>query len=165
MNWYCVHTKPRREIHTAEQLTTQLGFEVKFPQLKRSRLIRRVRRIVAEPLFPQYLFCRFDLATGYRAVRYAHDVLNVVGTGSVPTMLSEELIEEIELISERAELQCAKQYEFLRGDHVEIAAGPLRGLEAIILDAPTQDDRVDILLSILGCGARLTLDRQELSRA
>jgi len=56
--------KPQRENYAAEQTAENLSLEIFFPQMRRQKIIRRMRREVTETLFPQYLFCRFDLATG-----------------------------------------------------------------------------------------------------
>src|SRR5882757_3973092 len=89
MNWYCIHTKPKREHHAVAQLSTQPGLELFFPKLRRPKTIRRVRREVTEPVFPGYIFCRFDLLTRYRAVRYAHDVLDILSFGPQPAVVDD----------------------------------------------------------------------------
>jgi len=38
----------------------------------------------------------------------------------------------------------------------------MRGLQAVILEAKTDHERVIVLLSILACGARLVIDRAQL---
>ena len=95
MNWYCVHTRPLKESQTVSYLQESLGLETYFPRLKRQRTIRRVRRIVTSPLFPRYLFCRFDSSDRYRAVRYAPEVIDVVSFGESPTIVSDAVIAEL----------------------------------------------------------------------
>ena len=73
MNWYCIHTKPKKEKLVEHYLLNELGLETYYPRLKRKKTIRRVRREVLEPLFPRYLFCRLDLAQSYRAGTYGRD--------------------------------------------------------------------------------------------
>ena len=75
MNWYCVNSKTKRESSVGAFLEGSYGLEVLCPQFETLKVIRRVKRKVTMPLFPGYLFCRFDLATHYRAVRFAHDAL------------------------------------------------------------------------------------------
>jgi transcriptional antiterminator RfaH len=163
MRWYCIHTKPRREPQAAAQLSDFLGCEVYFPQFPQHRRIRRVARVVQEPLFPNYLFARFDLEKDYRAVRYSRDVLDIVRSGQSPAVLSDELISELRTFASHAE-DLKSPAALHSGDRVEINKGPMQGLEAIILSAPDENDRVAILLSILGCGARFTISRDEISK-
>ena len=164
LNWYCIHTKPLRERQAVEQLCTYLGFEVYFPRVRLQKTIRRVRRQVTEPLFPRYLFCRFDFASNYRAVRYAHDVVNLVSFGDEPTVVTNQLICELRSWADEDGLVIAEQ-AFSCGDRVQIAVGPMQGLQAVILEARSDCERVAVLLSILGCDARLTIDRSQLVRA
>lgn len=70
MPWYAVSTKPHQE-KQAEAHIKQWGIECLLPLLKVSKVIRRTRKTVIQPLFPGYLFARFDLARHYRAVSYA----------------------------------------------------------------------------------------------
>jgi transcriptional antiterminator RfaH len=164
-HWYCIHTKPKSEPYTIEQLSIGLGLEVYFPRMQRVKLIRRVRRTIIEPIFPQYVFCRFDLGTSYRAVRYARDVLDVVRFGSEPSVVPDELIEELRSCADVFAKARQAQESLSNGDRVEICAGPMRGLNAVILDAANEKDRVDVLLSILGGEARLSIRRSELAKA
>jgi transcriptional antiterminator RfaH len=164
MNWYCIHTKSQREKHAAEQLCTLLGFEVYFPQIRLQRRIRRVRREVTEPLFPRYLFCRFDLSRHYRTVRYAHDVVDLVSFGQSPAIVTDQLIRDLKIWESESSLTANKPI-FASGDRVQIADGPMQGLQAVILQGESDNDRVAVLLSILGCDARLTIDRCLLAKA
>ena len=91
MNWYCVHTKPRKEKQVAAYLHERLSLETYFPRLKQRKTIRRVRRLVTGPLFPRYLFTRFDFSAEYRAVRYSPDVLDVVSSGGRAAIVTGDL--------------------------------------------------------------------------
>ena len=70
MNWYCIHTKPKKEKLVEHYLQNELGLETYYPRLKRKKTIRRIRHEVLEPLFPRYLFCKLNLTESYRAVTY-----------------------------------------------------------------------------------------------
>jgi len=163
-NWYCVHTKPLKESQVATCLQQRLGLETYFPRLKRQRTIRRVRRVVTSPLFPRYLFCRFDLFTLYRAVRYAPEVIEIVSFGEQPTLVRDALIEELKGWAGEAVDVITLQPGLQPGDRVEITDGPMRGLPAVILHERNDRDRVAVLLSILECGAQMMISRSQLAR-
>lgn len=164
MNWYCIHTKPTKETLSQRYLGETLGLETYFPKLRETKRIRRVRREVTSPLFPRYLFCRFDPADSYRAVQYAPDVLGVVSFGGTPTIVGSDLIEELrrwageslDVVTIRPGLQ--------PGDHVEIVAGPMCGLQAVILHGMRDTERVAVLLTALNFSARTIIDRSALER-
>lgn len=160
VHWYCLYTKPLREPQVARYCAEQLGLQTYFPRLREQRMIRRQRRVVTGPLFPRYVFCRFDMSVFYRAVRYAPDMVHVVSAGHAPAAVADGLIdslrswagEEKDVITLRPALQS--------GDAIEVISGPLQGLSGIIL-SNCERDRVRILLRFLQCGAQITVDRSE----
>jgi transcriptional antiterminator RfaH len=163
MNWYCVHTKPKREQQVAAYLHERLALETYFPRFKRQKTIRRVRRMVTGPLFPRYLFTRFDFSKEYRAIRYAPDVLEIVSTGSRPAIVADSLIKELKCWAGEALDLITLQPDLGPGDRVEITDGPLRGFPAVILHAKNDSDRVAILLSLLASDAKMTISRSQLA--
>jgi transcription antitermination factor NusG len=150
MNWYCIHTRPKKESRVASYLSGELGLETYFPQLKQYKTIRRVRRLVTGPLFPRYLFCRFDLALGYRAVKYAPEIIGVVTLGSQPARVDPDLIDQLKSWAGTSVDQFTLQPQATSGDRVEIVDGPMRGLHAIILHERSDRERVAVMLSLLG---------------
>lgn len=164
MNWYCVHTRPLKESQTAGYLRETLGLETYFPRLKCRKIIRRVRRVVTRPLFPRYLFCRFDPGMQFRAVRYAPEVIGVVSFGERPAVVSDVLIAELQSWAGEALDVIELQPGLRPGDLVEITHGPMRGLQAVILNERSDRDRVAVLLSILEREARVIIDRSQLVR-
>lgn len=164
LNWYCVHTKPKREEQVAAYCRETLGLETYFPRLREHRTIRRVRRLVTAPLFPRYLFCRFNPAASYRAVRYAPDALDVVHQGAHPAAVAETLIAELRAWAGDAVDIVTLRPPLRPGDSVEIVAGPMRGLSATIVQCQDDRDRVAILLSILTSEAQVTIRREHLRR-
>ncbi|MGD1032552.1 MAG: transcription termination/antitermination NusG family protein [Opitutaceae bacterium] len=164
MNWYCVHTRPQKEAKVCAHLAQTFGLETYFPRLRRQRTIRRVKRIVTGPLFPRYLFCRFDYGQRCRAVKFAPDVLGVVSFGDVPAVVDESLIdglkawagEMVDVITVTPALQT--------GDRVQITDGPMRGLEAIIENDMNGRERVAVILSILERDVQMTISRWQLTK-
>ena len=164
MNWHCIHTKPLKEQQVARHFSEMLDLETYFPRLKREKTIRRVRRVVTSPLFPRYLFCRFEPALHYRAVRYATDVIDVVSFGGQPATVDDGIISGLRNWAGDALDVITIQPSLRPGDLVEITDGPMRGLEAVILHERSDRDRVAVLLSILECGAQMTISRAQLRR-
>jgi len=162
MHWYCIHTRPKKEEMVADYCRNMLGLETYYPKLREYKTVRRVRSLVTSPLFPRYLFCKFDASSSYRSVRYAPDAVDVVHSGRTPALVSPTLIDElkcwagegIDIVTLRPTLRV--------GDQVEIIDGPMRGLSAVILQSSEDRDRVAILLSILECGAQMMVSRSEL---
>lgn len=163
--WFCVHTKPRQEAQVSHYLRENLGLEIYLPRLREHRTIRRVRRVVTKPLFPRYLFCRFDAGLQYRAVRHAPDVLDVVRFGQQPAPVSDAIIEELRTWAGTERDIITIDDGFNVGDVVTIKAGPMRGLQAVISQARSDRDRVAILLSTLEYQAQVLISRSLLELA
>jgi transcriptional antiterminator RfaH len=162
MHWYCIHTRPQKEDATCLYYNESLGIETYFPKFREQRTIRRVKRIVTRPLFPRYLFCRFEPTLHYRAVRYAPDVIDIVRCGSAPAMVPDAMIDELRRWADPAFQIVSAQPSFRQGDAVIIEDGPLMGLSAVVQQEMTDTERVAVLLSFLDCGARLMIPRTQL---
>ena len=126
MHWYCLHTKPLKEAQVASYCTSQLGLQTYFPRLRQHRVIRRQRRLVTRPLFPRYLFCRFDASTLYRAVRYAPEILDIVSSGAAPTVVHDSLIENLQSWAGNEVDIFTLQPSFRVGNQVEVTTGRLQ---------------------------------------
>ncbi len=162
MDWYCIHTRPQKEDSTCAYYEDSLGIETYSPKLRQQRTIRRVRRIVIRPLFPRYIFCRFEPALSYRAVRYAPDIIDVVHCGHAPAVVPEQSINELKAWVGEALDPSSMKPSFRAGDLVEIQAGPLLGLRAIVQQELSDSERVAVLLSFLDCGARTFVPNSQL---
>jgi Transcription antiterminator len=162
MDWYCIHTRPQKEDASCAYYQETLGIETYAPKLRQQRVIRRVRRIVTRPLFPRYIFCRFEPALHYRAVKYAPDTVDVVHCGAAPAIVPDQLIHELKTWVGDAFDTCRTQPRFAAGDLVEIEAGPLMGLRAIVQQELSDSERVAVLLTFLDCGARTLVPRNQL---
>jgi transcription antitermination factor NusG len=89
------------------------------------------------PLFPGYLFCRFDVHGRLLPILTTPGVIGIVGAGKTPLPIDDEEIESVRAIL-RSGLK-AQPWPFLRvGSKVYIEAGPLAGVEGII----TNTDKV-----------------------
>ena len=161
MHWYAVSTKPRQE-KQAELHIKQCGIECFLPLLKESKIIRRMRKTVIEPLFPGYLFARFDIDKHYRAVSYATGVRKIVEFGSGPVELETTMIDAIKerLNNGYVTLMPVRP---VHGQVVHIKGGPLAGLEAVFIREMTDRNRVLLLLNTLGFHAKLTLNMDQVS--
>ena len=163
MDWYCIHTKPAKEVAADRYLREMLGLETYYPQLKEQRTIRYVKRWVTGALFPRYLFCRFELAEHYRAVRYAPQVNDVVSFGERPTVVDTAILEQLQAWAGEAVDTVTLRPVLLPGALVEIMNGPLCGLEAVFQQELSDQERVVVLLNTLACRPRVVLNRSQIA--
>ena len=159
MEWYCVHATTKKEASVSQFLADTHGLEVYFPTMRVSRIIRRVRRKVDVPLFPGYLFCRFDFAQHFRAVRYAHDALGLVQRGGRPVQVDDEIVDQIK--SEIGNLSVSSLFEdrLEVGKVVRVLDGPMQGMMGTVLRDLSETDRVHILMYLLNSDVRVNISR------
>jgi len=158
MDWYAVNTKPRQE-KVAEANLRQLGVETFCPQLKREKWIRRKWQTVVGPLFPGYLFARFDAKTQLRAVKYARGVRRIVGFGPAPVRVDEGIIESIRSRIRNGYVTVQPSAPLAPGQAVRIHGGPLEGLRAVFEREMSDRQRVVLLLQALSYQARVVVAR------
>ena len=153
--WYAVKCKSRQERIVSTNLD-RAGIPIFFPQIKESRKIKQKLVLSLEPLFPAYLFARFDVRSEYRIVKYARGVHGIVSFGMSPAAVDEELIQAIR---ERLDAQSANHANlFSTGQAVKIQSGPLHGMEAIFERPIPPYQRAVLLLRAISFRAKLIVD-------
>lgn len=158
LSWYVARTRPRQEV-VAEHNLRQLGLETLLPLLRqdeaRTTMARRRPRVAA-PLFPGYLFVRFDVERHLRAVSFARGVRHLLTLGGglavVPTDVVEAIVRRLE------DGVVVLRPSWRPGDRVRLGPGPLEGLEAIFERELTDQQRVVVLLRCLTYEARVIVD-------
>lgn len=142
-------------------LRTRLGVETYYPKWKCRRPVAGAMRWVVQPLFPAYLFAKFDLLRDQRNVAYARDVIQIVGFGLAPQEVGEELIEQLRVYATTRDHDDVFEVvqKLKPGDEVVIEAGPFKKLRGLFEKELSDGERVAILLEILQLQARVTLPR------
>jgi len=162
--WYLVQTKTQQEWR-AESNLKSWGVETFAPR----RLDVDVRRSVIDvvnriqPLFPGYLFARFDAARLLSKVRLTRGVRSVVGFGESATPVDDGIVT---LIRDRLDahgfVACDEPRE---GDRVQIVAGPFRSMSAVFARDLPGRARVVLLLSTLGVQTRVNVAKAHIQKS
>jgi transcriptional antiterminator RfaH len=156
VDWYLVRTKTGKERWVNDQLADTLP-EVFLPllQARTPRWGKMAWSII--PLFPCYLFARFDLQRSYFDVKYLPGVQGIVSAGSDPLAVPPYVIEEIRRRGIDGVIKLEEK-PFDNGERVRVVEGPFRGFEAIFDRYLSGADRVAILLSAVeASGVRMVL--------
>jgi transcription antitermination factor NusG len=129
--WFALQIRMRHEVSVADHLAGK-GYEWFLPLYKaRRRWSDRVKE-VSSPLFPGYLFCRFNPHDRLPILK-TPGVTQIVGYNHVPVPVDEQEIDAIRRLvaSGLPNFPCA----FLQvGSQVRIETGALRGLEGILTE-------------------------------
>lgn len=163
--WYVLHTNPKQEERANSNLIAW-GVETLNPKLKtrRHNEFTGMPTYITQPLFPRYLFAKFNARTQLSKILFTRGVHNVVSFGDNPACVSEEIIDVI-----RARIDqngVVKDSNDLKpGDRVVISAGPLRNLMGIFEREVKGSDRIMILLTAIGYQGHLVVERDLIRRA
>jgi transcriptional antiterminator RfaH len=146
--WYVIQTKPKKEEEADSYLSTR-GVEIFSPLVE--TFTARNAKLAKElkPLFPGYIFGKFDLEQNYPLVRWGRGVKKVLGFGGYPTSISEEVVEIIKERTDTEGIVRVKQ-NFKANDVIRIKTGPLKDLLAIFERWVSDGERVRILLNLIG---------------
>ncbi len=129
-SWFALQTKSRYERFVETQLRGK-GYELFLPVYNcRRRWSDRVKELEL-PLFPGYLFCRFNPHDRF-PILVTPGVIQVVGANKMPIP-----VEDAEIAALQAAVHSGlstQPWPFLQaGQRVRIECGPLSGVEGILV--------------------------------
>lgn len=163
--WYVLRTQVKKERAASAFLMRDPEVEVFFPKLRYLKTTRRGKIWWVEPLFPGYLLAKFNRITHGRAVTHAQGVSKIVSFGKhvpeVPDSFVETLRDEVAKYDQNdGEITVGWKVE--KGQEVEIAEGPFRGIQGEVLEVRPSVERVSLLLEFLGEQKPIEIDLQDL---
>jgi transcriptional antiterminator NusG len=152
--WYAVRVRSRSETSVAAYLRNQ-GLEAFLPTYEDTRRWSdRVRRVEL-PLFPGYLFCRFDPLVRLPILK-APGVIHVVGVGRQPVPVDDAEIAAVQMVV-RSGLP-RQPWPYLHvGQRVRVESGALSGLEGVLLNLKGEH-RVVVSVTLLQRSVSLEID-------
>ena len=163
--WYVVHTHLKQEERANENLKSW-GVETLHAKLKTRRYneFTGAPTHLTQPLFPRYIFAKFNAREQLPKIRFTRGVNNVVCFGENPAPVDEDIIDLIRArIDENGFVK--GNDELKPGDKVVISAGPLRSLIGIFEREIKGSDRISILLTAIEFQGRLVVEKDLVQRA
>jgi len=128
-HWYALHVRPRFEKHVQTHLEEK-GYEVFYPTYSATRQWSDRVKSLSFPLFPGYVFCRFNI-NARLPILVTPGVNQVVGVGKTPAQVDEAELHAIRQVMVSG--VAAQPWPYLRvGETVQIETGPLEGLLGIV---------------------------------
>ena len=154
--WFAIRTRSQCEKRTTVVLRNK-GYEAFLPlyRVERRWSDRIKKRDV--PLFPGYVFCRFD--GNFRLpILTMPSVVEIVGTGGTPVPIDDTEIASIQTLVQSG--LSVQPIPFLEvGKPVGVVAGPLRGLTGILLHS-SNTDRLVVSITLLRRSVAAEIDRR-----
>jgi transcription antitermination factor NusG len=140
--WFALYVKPRHDKAVA-RLLTEGGRDCFLPVRVRRHLYGGRIKEFELPLFPGYVFCRFDPFKRL-PILVTPGVLSIVSIGRVPAPIDDK-----EIFSLRSAVNARLALEpcdyFHTGQRVRITTGALRGVEGRVIQIK---DSIRLVLSI-----------------
>jgi transcription antitermination factor NusG len=157
--WYALQIRSRWEVNTAELLRGK-GLETLLPTYTTKRKWSDRLKVVESPLFPGYVFCRFDVHDRL-PVLITPGVISVVGRGKTPVA-----IDDSEILSIQAAIESGIRMEpwpYVEvGERVRIKDDVFDGMEGILTNFKGSN-RVVISVTLLRRSVALEIDRSRIT--
>jgi transcription antitermination factor NusG len=157
-SWFALQTRSRWEATTAGLLRGK-GLETLLPTYTTKRKWSDRFKVVESPLFPGYVFCRFDVHNRL-PVLITPGVISVVGRGKTPIA-----VDDAEILSIQAAIGSGIHMEpwpYVEiGERVRVKDDVLDGMEGI-LTSFKGSHRVVISVALLRRSVALEIDRSRI---
>lgn len=154
-SWYAIQVRPKFERIVSQGLSGK-GYEEYLPLYRSQRRWSDRIKELELPLFPHYLFCRFDIESRLPIIM-TPGVVSIVGAGKTPIAVSEQEIETVKAVVRSGHL-VEPWPNLVVGSTVVIEKGPLKGLEGVAVDIKKKY-RLFIAVPILQRSVSVEIDR------
>lgn len=165
--WYIIHTYSGFERKVAESLQGRVqafGLEDKIGEVKIPTEpvieMKGGKKLTSERMFyPGYVLVEMELNDHtWHVVRSTPRVTGFVGTGSTPTPLTQE---EVDQILHRVEVAAEKpkpKLSFERNETVRIIDGPFTNFAGVVEEVNQERNTLKVMVSIFGRATPVELD-------
>lgn len=151
-NWYVAQTKYAQEKRAQQQLQEQ-GVTCLLPMISEVMMHNgQVRAVKPQPMFPNYIFVRFDPEVVHTtAIKATRGVSTLVSFGGLPAIVPDGIITRL---SEGLKCVPTDTATPVHGDRVVIRDGAFDGLEAVWFE-PDGLKRAVLLLNLINREVRV----------
>jgi len=163
-NWCVIQSRLHQEQKARANLLRQ-GFDVYLPQYRKRRRHARRTEIVTRPLYPRYLFARLQPGQPWRSIHSTYGVAALVQFDGRPALLGDAAIRTIRQQEDETGLVVLSPIDGLApGDVVRITDGAFAETLGLV-ESITDEQRVTLLLEMLGRKVRVALDPEVVEKA
>jgi transcription antitermination factor NusG len=160
--WFAVRTASGREKSVASQLQAR-GIEEFLPVYRTRRQWSDRTKESELPLFPGYIFCRFDFNRRL-PILSTPGVQMIVGVGKLPAPVSDIEIDNLRRVVTSGVAAHPHEQFLTIGERVRIREGSLAGVEGILVDVKNSW-RIVLSVELLQRSVSVELDRAAIEPA
>ena len=151
--WYVVQSKPREE-ERALHFLQKKGFHAYLPRMEVVKMRGFKNTKTQKPLFPGYLFCRFDIGENLAHVRWTQGVKKLLPESVNPISVENEVVEAIQSLGQKDGV--IRKHQLEKNDRIRIARGPMKDVLGIFDHWTSDCGRVKVLLNFMNYQALQT---------
>ncbi len=163
--WYVVHTYAGYEENVAYNLRKRIEsmgmedkiFDVIVPKEKKIKIKNGKRTVVEEKIYPGYVLASMIVTDdSWYVVRNTPNVTGILGTGTVPTPISDE---DLKVLQRRMGIdEPTYSIDVAIGDPVKIVDGPFKEMEGKVSEVDTDRGKIKVMVSMFGRETPIELD-------
>ena len=163
--WYVLHTYSGYEDNVSRNLKQRIEsmgmedkiFNVLVPKEKKIKIKNGKRKTVEERIFPGYVLVQMIVTDdSWYVVRNTPNVTGFIGSGTIPTPISEE---EIKTLQKRMGVSEPKyKIDVVIGEAIKIIDGPFKDFDGKVSDIDPDRGKIKVLVSVFGRETPVELD-------
>lgn len=163
--WYVLHTYSGYEENVEKNLRQRTEsmdmedkiFNILIPTEKKIKIKNGSRKIVEEKIFPGYVLVEMIVNDdSWYVVRNTPNVTGFIGTGTIPTPISEK---EVKALQKRMGVEEPKfKIDVSLNSPVRIIDGPFKNLEGKVTNIDEAKGKIKVLVSMFGRETPVELD-------
>ncbi len=163
--WYVLHTYSGYEENVAQNLKQRVEsldmedkiFNILIPTEKKIKIKNGKRHVIEEKIFPGYILVEMEVTDeSWYVVRNTPNVTGFIGSGTVPTPISEE---EVKSLQKRMGVEDPKfTIDVEIGSLVKINEGPFKNMDGKVTSIDEAKGKVKVSVSMFGRETPVELD-------
>ena len=142
--WFALSVVPRKEKATAQTLRNK-GYVEFLPMYSMRKRWSDRMKVVEMPLFPGYVFCRFDPKIRLPILKVG-TVMGVAGLGKTPEPIPDAEIQSLQAVC-KSGVEAVPCPYLTVGSKVRMTQGPLAGVKGILTEAT--ENRIVLSVTLL----------------
>jgi transcriptional antiterminator NusG len=163
--WYAIHTYSGYEENVEHNLKQRIEsmdmgdkiFDVMIPKEKKIKIKNGKRKTVEEKIFPGYVLVDMIVTDdSWYVVRNTPNVTGFIGTGTIPTPVSDEEIKSLQKRMGVAEPEFKIDVDV--GSPIKIVDGPFKGFDGKVAEIDDTRGKIKVLVSMFGRETPVELD-------
>ncbi len=160
-SWYLLYCKRGEQSRAKMHLENQ-QVECYYPEVEIEKILRGKKQLVLEPLFPNYVFIRFDSEIGpsFTTIRSTRGVVDFIRFGGLPSVVPDELIVQLRQIEYEQDQQQQTQLPAI-GQSVHIKQGQFSGVEAIYQESDGEKRSI-LLITLINKQVKVKVDNKDI---